>query len=225
MFSPTTFGSFQILDTIRDRDVAALRLPVGLLGLSATYTGSTSTTCSSNNTTLDSDVSYLGATTRTDSGTINTTGSKDRTIQNNDISTITGTTVIPSVSTTDSSCASIRCCVKRTGTLDSDRLVLSYKNTRVTIEEASDLIRGAFCQDNGRIITCDTGMITTGPCFIPVDIDIAQRNRCIICHSEDYIVLQRTGQRCAIRNNIISGNRRQIYRLPPCTGDSRNDST
>ena len=69
MCSITTFGSFQILDTIRDRDVAALRLPVGLLGLSATDAGTTSATCSSNNTTLDSDVSYLGATTRTDSGT------------------------------------------------------------------------------------------------------------------------------------------------------------
>ena len=69
MCSPTTFGSFQILDTIRDRDVAALRLPGGFIGLSTTDSGTISAACYSYDTAANGDITNFSATTSTDTGT------------------------------------------------------------------------------------------------------------------------------------------------------------
>ena len=91
-------------------------------------------------------------------------------------------------------------------------------DTGSTVQKSLYTVHRTVRQNNRSVVTSQTGMLTTCPLVIPVDVDIAKRNRCIICHSEDYIVLQRTGQRCAIRNNIISGNRCKINNGRCCSG-------
>ena len=65
----TTFGRFQIFDTIRDSDVTALRFPTAVLCLSATDSGTVSAACYSYDTAANGDITNFSATTSTDTGT------------------------------------------------------------------------------------------------------------------------------------------------------------